>query len=337
MPAVGHPARAAAPPGWRSACPATWSRRSSSSWTSSRGPPTAIDARALPDPVAGIEATAKPADQLERDILAIWAEVLGHDRIGVNQSFFEIGGNSLRVVRLQTELEKLLGRPVASAKLFEHFTIKTLAAYLAGGRKAAPEITAARRRADDEDIAIIGMACRLPGGVTTPEEYWDLLERGADGIIEVPRERWDAAALYDPDPETRGASYCNYGGFVTPVDLFDAAFFGVSPREARALDPMQRMVLETTWQAFERAGYTAEQLRGSQTGAFIGVGKSSAYHEYGVTVSGGLADLDGYVGGAPCPAGVLCVRPRRSDHDRGHRLLLLAGDHTPGLQRAAGR
>ncbi|MEU6235318.1 amino acid adenylation domain-containing protein [Kitasatospora sp. NPDC047058] len=261
-----------------------------------RTPNGKIDTRALPDPVEGIEATAKPADQLERDILAVWTEVLGHDRIGVNQNFFEIGGNSLRVVRLQTELEKLLGRPVASAKLFEHYTIKTMAAYLAGGRKAAPEITAARRRADDEDIAIIGMACRLPGGVTTPEEYWDLLERGGDGIVEVPKERWDADALYDPDPETRGASYCRYGGFVTPVDLFDAGFFGVSPREARALDPLQRMVLETSWEAFERAGYTAERLRGSQTGAFIGVGKSSAYHEYGVTVSGGLADLDGYVG-----------------------------------------
>ena len=140
------------------------------------------------------------------------------------------------------------------------------------------------------------MACRLPGGVTTPEDYWELLERGGDGIVEVPKDRWDADALYDPEPEARGKSYCRYGGFVTLIDLFDAPFFGISPREARALDPLQRMALETSWEAFERAGYTMEQLRGSQTGAFIGVGKSSAYHEYGVTVSGGLADLDGYVG-----------------------------------------
>ena len=256
-----------------------------------------IDRKALPDPVAGIEATAKPATELERDVLAIWSDVLGHDRIGINENFFEIGGDSLRAVRVQVELEKLLGRPVNSAKLFEHFTIKSLAADLAGTKEAVPEIVTARRRAAyDEDIAIVSMACRLPGGVTTPEEYWDLLERGGDGIIDVPKDRWDADALYDADPEARGKSYCRSGGFVTPVDLFDPAFFGVSPREARALDPLQRMMLETCWEAFERAGFTMDRLRGSQTGAFIGVGRSSAYHEYGVTVAGGLADLDGYVG-----------------------------------------
>ncbi|HEV2370648.1 MAG TPA: thioester reductase domain-containing protein [Streptosporangiaceae bacterium] len=256
-----------------------------------------VDVSALPDPVEGIEATAKPANELERDILAVWSEVLGHDRIGINENFFEIGGDSLRVVRVQAQLEKLLGRPVSSAKLFEHFTIKALAAHLAGEEKASRELIPARRHAVyDEDIAIIAMACRLPGGANTPDEYWELLERGADGIIEVPKDRWDADALYDPDPEVRGKSYCRYGGFVTPVDLFDAAFFGISPREARSLDPLARMVLETCSEAFERAGYTMDRLRGSQTGAFIGVGKSSAYHEYGVTVSGGLADLDGYVG-----------------------------------------
>ncbi|HEY1618614.1 MAG TPA: amino acid adenylation domain-containing protein, partial [Streptosporangiaceae bacterium] len=256
-----------------------------------------IDTRALPDPVEGIEATARPASELERDILAVWAQVLGHDRIGIGDNFFEIGGNSLRVVRVQAALEKLLGRPVSSARLFEHFTIRALAAHLAGEKKAGQRLIPARRRAaDDEDIAIIAMSCRLPGGVRSPEQYWELLERGVDGIVEVPKDRWDADALYDPDPEARGKSYCRYGGFVSPIDLFDAAFFGISPREARALDPMQRMVLETIWEAFERAGATMDELRGSQTGAFIGVGKSSAYHEYGLTAAGGLADLDGYVG-----------------------------------------
>ncbi|MBL1110394.1 amino acid adenylation domain-containing protein [Streptomyces sp. 5-8] len=256
-----------------------------------------IDENALPDPVVEVDATAKPATELERDIVAIWSEVLGHDRIGVNQNFFEIGGNSLRVVRVQTRLEELLGRPVFGAKLFEHFTVKTLAAYLAGDTTTSRTIVPDRRRAEhDEPIAIIGMACRLPGDANTPEEYWELLERGGDGIIEVPKDRWDAEALYNPDPEVPGTSYCSRGGFVTPIDLFDAPFFGISPREARSLDPMQRMVLETTWEAFERAGYTLDQLRGSQTGAFIGVGKSSAYHEYGLTMAGGLSDLDGYVG-----------------------------------------
>ncbi|WP_078959004.1 type I polyketide synthase [Streptomyces sp. NRRL S-4] len=256
-----------------------------------------IDESALPDPVVEVDATARPATELERDIVAIWADVLGHDRIGVNQNFFEIGGNSLRVVRVQTRLEELLGRPLFGAKLFEHFTVKSLAAYLTGGTRTSREAVPDRRRAVlDEPIAIIGMACRLPGDANTPEEYWELLERGGDGIVEVPKDRWDAEALYNPDPEVPGTSYCSRGGFVTPIDLFDAPFFGISPREARSLEPMQRTVLETTWEAFERAGYTMDRLRGSQTGAFVGVGKSSAYHEYGLTMAGGLTDLDGYVG-----------------------------------------
>ncbi|MGW0495874.1 amino acid adenylation domain-containing protein [Streptomyces sp. NPDC003007] len=256
-----------------------------------------IDESALPDPVVEVDATAKPATELERDIMAIWADVLGHDRIGVNANFFDIGGNSLRVVRVQTRLEELLGRPVFGAKLFEHFTVKTLAAYLADGTRTSQEVVPDRRRADqDEPIAIIGMACRLPGDANTPEEYWELLERGGDGIVEVPKDRWDAEALYNPDPEVPGTSYCSRGGFVDSIDLFDAPLFGISPREARSLDPMQRMVLETTWEAFERAGYTMDRLRGSQTGTFIGIGKSSAWREYGLTASGGLTDLDGYVG-----------------------------------------
>ncbi|WP_212528049.1 polyketide synthase [Actinospica durhamensis] len=255
-----------------------------------------IDRAALPDPVAEFEATAKPATELERDILAVWSEVLGHDHIGVNQNFFEIGGNSLRVVRVQTQLEKLLGRPVSAAKLFEHFTVKALAAHLAGAATTRKAPIPARRRSVDEPIAIVGMACRLPGEVTSPEEFWELLERGVDGIVEVPPDRWDAAAIYDPDPEARGKSISSRGGFVTPIDLFDAPFFGISPREARAMDPLQRLMLETTWEAFERAGYTLEELRGSQTGAFVGVGKSAGYREYGITTGGSIADLDGYVG-----------------------------------------
>ena len=256
-----------------------------------------IDRNALPDPVERIEVTAKPATELEQDILAVWTSVLGHDRFGINDNFFEVGGDSLRVVRVQLELEQRLGRPISSAKLYEHYTIRALAADLAGAAQPSSDVVRAIRRIDTaDDIAIIAMACRLPGDASTPEQYWDLLARGGDGIVEVPKDRWDAEALYDPDPEARGMSYCRSGGFVSPIDLFDAPFFGVSPREARALDPMQRMILETSWEAFERAGCTMERLRGSNTGAFIGVGKSSAYHEYGVTAAGGLGDLDGYVG-----------------------------------------
>ncbi|WP_296358928.1 polyketide synthase [Ramlibacter sp.] len=255
-----------------------------------------IDRKALPEPTEVMrEPAVLPTNELEQQILAIWAEVLGHDRIGVNDSFFRIGGNSLRVVRVQAELQKLLNRPIGTATLYEFFTIKELAAHLSGAKKAAQHNPSKRRAtAADDDVAIVAMNCRLPGNVNSPEDFWQLLDRGGDGIIDVPKDRWDADALYDADPDARGKSYCKKGGFVAPIDLFDAGFFGVSPREARALDPAQRMMLEVTWEAFERAGYSMDQLRGTPTGVFVGIGKG--YHEYGLALAGGLNDLDGYVG-----------------------------------------
>ncbi|RYP83311.1 hypothetical protein DL770_005407 [Monosporascus sp. CRB-9-2] len=255
-----------------------------------------VDRKALPDPVARIEVIAKPATELERDILAIWSDVLGHDRIDISDNFFQIGGDSLRVVRVQMELEKLLGRPVLSAKLFEHYTIKTLATHLANTDKASPEPVPIRHPVHyNEDIAIISMACRLPGGITTPQEYWELLESGGDAITDVPKDRWNADALYDADPDASGKSYCRRGGFIASIDSFDAAFFNISPREARSLDPMQYMMLETCWEGFERAGYTGERLRGSQTGVFIGISNIPAYHGC-IRATKGLEDLDGYAG-----------------------------------------
>lgn len=253
-----------------------------------------INRRALPDPVASIEVVAMPATELERDISSIWSDILGHDRIDINDNFFQIGGDSLRVVRVQKEIERLVGRPVPSAILFEHYTIKTLAAHLATN-KPNPEPTPIHHPVHyNEDIAIISMACRIPGGITTPEEYWELLENGGDAITDVPEDRWNADAIYDPNPEASGKSYCRQGGFMS-VDSFDAAFFGISPREVQSLDPMQYIMLETCWEALERAGYTNEQLRGSQTGVYIGISSLPAYNSY-PHASKNLEDLDGYAG-----------------------------------------
>ncbi|KAL6904025.1 hypothetical protein GGI43DRAFT_399474 [Trichoderma evansii] len=253
-----------------------------------------IDRKALPDPVASIKLevgpVAEPATDLEHRIVALWSGVLGHDRFGVDDNFFQIGGDSLRLTRVKKELERLLGRPLPVARLFEHYTIKALAAYLVGAGGSVERQILARHRNDDEEIAIISMACRLPGGVTTPEAFWELLEGGGDAIVDIPEDRWDANALHDDNPNVPGTSYCRRGGFIGPVDSFDISLFGISPREARAMDPMQLLMLETCWEGFERAGHTVEQLRGSQTGVFIGVSNVAAYQNQVRP----LADLDGY-------------------------------------------
>ncbi|KAF4505885.1 hypothetical protein G6O67_007788 [Ophiocordyceps sinensis] len=258
-----------------------------------------VDRKALPAPVQQARTGLKPATELEARILAIWSSVLGHDSIGADDNFFNIGGDSVRVVGVQAELTKLLRRPISTAKLFEHYTIKALAAYLGGStedKTGLEEPVAARpyvRNDDQQDIAIVSMACRLPGGITTPEEFWELLSSGRDAIVDVPKDRWDADALYDADPDAPGKSYCRRGGFLSSIDLFDAPYFGISPREARALDPTQHIMLETCWEALERAGYTSRDLRGSQTGVFIGI-SDSAVHGHDARCRG-LQDLGGYV------------------------------------------
>jgi len=126
-----------------------------------------------------------------------------------------------------------------------------------------------------EPVAIVGMACRFPGGADSPERLWELLREGVDATGDIPDDRWDLEALYDPDPDAIGRIYSRRGGFLRePVDRFDAAFFGISPREAAGMDPVQRMLLELTWEALERAGIPPRRLEGTPTGVFVGVSNS---------------------------------------------------------------
>jgi acyl transferase domain-containing protein/acyl carrier protein len=128
-----------------------------------------------------------------------------------------------------------------------------------------------RDRARTEPIAVIGLGCRFPGGASSPDEFWRLLRDGVDAISEIPRDRWDIDAYYDPDPDVPGKMSARCGGFVGDVRPFDAPFFGISSREATSLDPQQRLLLETTWEAFEHAGQAPDRLQGSRTGVFVGI------------------------------------------------------------------
>lgn len=141
-----------------------------------------------------------------------------------------------------------------------------------------------------EPIAIVGMSCRFPGRATSPEAFWELLRTGKDGIEEVPPYRWDIDAYYSPDASEKGKMTTRWGGFVGPVDGFDASFFGISPREAIYMDPQQRLTLEVTWEALENAGLSTDRLAGTQAGVFIGV---SSY-DYGFLLGSDVDAIEAY-------------------------------------------
>ncbi|MCP4663250.1 MAG: polyketide synthase, partial [bacterium] len=122
-----------------------------------------------------------------------------------------------------------------------------------------------------EPIAVVGIGCRFPGA-RDARAFWRLLRDGVDAVTEVPRERFDVDAVFDPRPGVPGKTYSRWGGFLADVDRFDAGFFGISPREAAGLDPQQRLVLELAWEAFEDAGQVPAELAGSPSGVFLGLG-----------------------------------------------------------------
>ena len=203
-------------------------------------------------------------------LLAQLGRMLGIDASAIDafEPLTRYGIGSLQAVQLSGEMESALGRRVPPTIVFELPTVDGLAHYMAGTTQGTAP---ARPRAGlQEPIAIVGMACRFPGGAT-PEEFWDLLREGRESISEVGGDRWDIDAFFDADPDAPGKMVSRRGGFLPRVDLFDAEFFGISPREAISLDPQQRLLLEVAWEALERAGQAPDRLEGSRTGVFGGI------------------------------------------------------------------
>ncbi|HEU5470761.1 MAG TPA: SDR family NAD(P)-dependent oxidoreductase, partial [Actinophytocola sp.] len=219
------------------------------------------------------------------------AMVLGHasaDVIQPDRSFKELGFDSLTSVELRNRAGSETGLRLPPTVVFDYPTPVALAEYLRGELigSATPEPTGSAPVAVDEPVAIVGMACRFPGGVTSPEDLWQLVESGRDAMGEFPADRgWDLGALRS------GASATSQGGFLYDAGEFDAALFGISPREAIAMDPQQRVLLETAWEVLERAGIDPLSLQGSRTGVFVG----AMSQEYGPRLHEAPVDFGGYL------------------------------------------
>ncbi|TMR06749.1 acyltransferase domain-containing protein, partial [Actinomadura soli] len=252
-------------------------------WRPAFGPDASlIDLPAPPPPQAQPTTDGAPDEAMVGLLELVRAEtalVLGLDpdaELDGTGAFLSLGLDSARAVELRNRLVDATGLRLPVTLLFDHPTPEQLAQHLAAQLNGTATTVAAapskRRGGDaDEPIAIVSMACRFPGGVTSPEELWQLVLDEKDVISGFPVNRgWPLDTLFDGDPDRAGRSYTRQGGFLHDADEFDAEFFGISPREALGMDPQQRLVLETVWEALERAGVDPAALRDSDTGVYLG-------------------------------------------------------------------
>ncbi|MEU1073475.1 SDR family NAD(P)-dependent oxidoreductase [Streptomyces sp. NPDC005878] len=246
----------------------------------------------LPDP-----ARLHALTELVRAEAARVRGLAGAPDVAADRAFKDLGFSSLDAVSLRGALITATGVPLAVTVAFDHPTPAALAAYLKAELWQEQPVAAAvpepAAPSEDDAIAIVGMACRLPGGVTSPADLWRLVEDGVDAISPFPEDRsWDLGELFSDDPAARGTSYARAGGFLYDAGEFDAELFGISPREALAMDPQQRLLLETSWELLEGAGIAPDSLHGKDVGVFAGL----MYHDYASHLRRAPQDIEGYLG-----------------------------------------
>src|SRR6202000_3048550 len=206
------------------------------------------------------------------------ATVLGNttaEVIDPDKAFQDLGFDSLTAVEMRNRLKTATGLSLSPTLIFDYPTPSGLATYIRNELAGVPQEikdTPAVRLTGDDQIVIVGMSCRYPGGVNSPADLWEMLTEGRDVLSDFPTDRgWDLTGLYNPDPDVVGTCSTRTGGFVDGVADFDPAFFGITPSEALSMDPQQRLFLELSWEALERAGIEPGGLRGSATGVFAGI------------------------------------------------------------------
>ncbi|MET7771700.1 SDR family NAD(P)-dependent oxidoreductase [Nocardia sp. NPDC005366] len=256
---------------------------------------------AAPPPASSVTAGPRGRREIEDLIVDLICRHSGLEPADIDrhEQFASYGLNSIQAVRIAADLSEALGVELPPTMAWEYPSIDAAAAALAAsvagerGTAAAPSAIVAPSAALSEPIAVVGIGCRLPGGVTGPDDFWDLLVGGRSGIDLVPEDRWDLAEFFDSDPDAPGRTYSRHGGFLTDVRGFDADLFGISAREAITMDPQHRLVLEVAWEALENAGIAPDSLRGSATGVFVGM--TGGDYERIASAAHGTAMIDAYV------------------------------------------